>query len=153
MGDLERLAEAGRSGVSVAVAESLTSGLLCSAVGKGEEASTWFAGGVVAYTTRTKERLLGLTPGTDPCSAACAEQLAVGVREVLGADVAVSTTGVGGPEPEDGHEAGTVFLGWATPSGAGHRELHLPGGPEQVLADAVDLALTLLADLAGERQG
>lgn len=145
---LDRLARAGRGGVRVAVAESLTSGLLCSQVGKGEDASIWFAGGVVAYLTRVKQTVLGVRPGTDPCSSTCAVQLAVGVRSLMGADVAVSTTGVGGPDPEDGHEPGTVYLGWATPSACGHRLLRLRGSPAEVLDDTVAAALSLLTELA-----
>lgn len=150
--DLERLSRAGRLGVRVAVAESLTSGQLCSEVGRGGDASAWFVGGVVAYHTRAKEEALGLAPGTDPCSAACAAQLAVGVRALLGADIAVSTTGVGGPEPEGGHAPGTVYLGWATEAGSGHRLLQLQGEPDSVLRDAVRAAVSLLAEVA-ERVG
>ena len=74
--DLERLGELARSrGLRVSVAESLTSGRLANTIGAGEGASGWFAGGIVAYFTEVKERVLGLTPGTDPTSAACAEQL------------------------------------------------------------------------------
>ncbi len=131
-------------GLRVATAESLTSGLLASRVGAGSGASEWFTGGVVAYRTEMKEKLLGLTPGTDPCSATCAEQLAAGVRELMDADVAVSTTGVGGPDAEDGHEPGTVFVGWATREGTGHRALQLDGDPEDVLEATVDAALSQL---------
>ena len=120
--DLERLGELARSrGLRVSVAESLTSGRLANTIGAGEGASGWFAGGIVAYFTEVKERVLGLTPGTDPTSAACAEQLATGARELFDADICVSTTGVGGPGPEGGHPAGTVYLGWATADDAGHR--------------------------------
>ncbi len=93
-----------------------------------------------------KEDVLGLQPGTDPCSAACAEQLARGVRALLGADVAVSTTGVGGPDAQDGHEPGTVYLGWATAEDAGHELVHFEGDPVEVIDQAVEAALTLLAD-------
>lgn len=127
------------------VAESLTSGMLAHTIGAGEDASDWFAGGLVAYLTDVKERVLGLTPGTDPCSAACAEQLAAGARRLFDADLAVSTTGVGGPEPQGGHPAGTVYLGWATADDAGHRKLALVGDPEDVLAATVDAAVRLLA--------
>jgi nicotinamide-nucleotide amidase len=145
---VERVADAARaSGTRVAVAESLTCGLLASAVGRGTAAEEWFAGGVVAYQTRTKERVLGVSPGLDPVSAECAEQLATGVRELLDADVAVSTTGVGGPGADDGHPAGTVFIGWATRSSAGHLELSLDGGPEEVLAATVDEAMDVLDSL------
>jgi nicotinamide-nucleotide amidase len=145
---VERVAEAARtSGMRVAVAESLTCGLLASAVGKGPNAAEWFAGGVVAYQMQTKEAVLGVTSGLDPVSAECAEQLALGVLKLLDADVAVSTTGVGGPEDEDDHPAGTVFVGWATRDGSGHRELALDGEPEDVLEGTIDESVALLESL------
>src|SRR4051794_2308326 len=101
---LQRLSRRGEEGVRMAIAESLTSGLLCAEVGKAEGASGWFAGGVVAYFTSVKEALLGLSPGIDPCSGRCAEELAAGARRLLETDVAVSTTGVGGPSPVGGHQ-------------------------------------------------
>ncbi|MBW9092323.1 CinA family protein [Microbacterium jejuense] len=145
--DAERLAHAcSRSGLRIAVAESLTSGMLASAVGSGPDAQEWFCGGIVAYRTEVKERLLGLPPGVDPCSDVCATQLAAGARELLGADIAVSTTGVGGPDPEDGHPPGTVYLGWSTETDAGAHLLRLTGDPEAVLQQTVDAALGLLLD-------
>lgn len=144
----ERLSDAAKErGIRIAVAESLTCGMLASTIGEGSDAESWFAGGVVAYQMPVKEAVLGLPPGTDPCSAECAEQLARGVRALLGVDVAVSTTGVGGPDPEDGHLPGTVFLGWQTAEGTGHRELALSGPPEAVLEQTVDAALALLEEL------
>lgn len=131
----------------MAVAESLTSGAVASAIGRGESASEWFAGGVVAYLMRVKEDLLGVRPGIDPCSAECAEQLARGVRERLDADVAVSTTGVGGPDPEDGHAPGTVFIGWATADETGHRFHRIDGSPAKVVEETVATAVALLAEL------
>jgi nicotinamide-nucleotide amidase len=150
--DIERLAKAASDdGMRVAVAESLTSGLLASRVGEGEDASSWFAGGVVAYLTDVNESLLGLEPGIDPCSPECAEQLAKGVRSLMSADIAVSTTGIGGPEPEGDHDPGTVYIGWATADGTGHLLLHLEGDPSQVLDDTVTHAVRLLADTAEGR--
>ncbi|GGD88586.1 CinA family protein [Microbacterium murale] len=128
----------------IAVVESLTSGGLAHAIGAGEEASRWFAGGIVAYMTDVKQHLLKLTAGVDPCSVECAEQLAVGGLELFAADVCISTTGVGGPDPEDGHPPGTVYLGWATHDQQGHEHLQLDGGPDAVLAATVDAALHLL---------
>lgn len=147
---VERLATlVAERALTLAVAESLTSGKLAAEIGRGAGAQDWFAGGVVAYQTAVKEHVLGLEPGTDPCSAACAEQLARASLALLGADVAVSTTGVGGPDPQDGHEAGTVYLGWADREGSGHRLLMLDGSPEEVLDAAVDAALRLLIEAAG----
>jgi len=130
----------------IAVVESLTSGALAHAVGAGDEASDWFAGGIVAYMQDVKEILLGVTAGTDPCSSQCAEQLAAGGRELFGADVCVATTGVGGPEPEDGHPAGTVYLGWAVEGDHGHSLLELSGSPEEVMAATVTSATELLIE-------
>jgi len=104
-------ATARANGIRIAVAESLTCGTLAATIGKGSAADEWFAGGVIAYQTRTKRRLLGLAPGVDPVSAACAERLTSGVRSLLEAEIGVSTTGVGGPEDQDGHPAGTVHIG------------------------------------------
>lgn len=140
---LSRLAVERR--VRVGVAESLTSGRLASTVGAGDDASDWFAGGIVAYLTDVKERVLGVAPGTDPCSAECAEQLARGALRLFDADLCVSTTGVGGPGGQGGHPAGTVYLGWATADGVGHRRLALVGDPEEVLVASVDAAVRLLA--------
>lgn len=128
----------------IAVVESLTSGGLAHTIGAGDEASRWFAGGIVAYMTDVKQHLLKLTAGVDPCSADCAEQLADGGLELFAADVCVSTTGVGGPDPEDGHPPGTVYLGWATHDQHGHEHLQLDGDPEAVLAATVDAAVRLL---------
>ena len=130
----------------LAVVESLTSGELAHAIGGGENAARWFRGGIVAYMRSVKEGLLGVDPGTDPCSPECAEQLARGGRELLSADVCVATTGVGGPDAEDGHPPGTVYLGWATAGSSGHRLLELNGSPEEVMATTTTAASELLAD-------
>lgn len=145
---IERLAEAAQSArARVAVAESLTCGMLASTIGRGESAQDWFAGGVVAYQTRTKNDVLGVAEGIDVVSGECAEQLAGGVRSLLGADIAVSTTGVGGPDAEGEHEPGTVYLGWADAGGTAHRLCRFEGGPEEVLEQTVEAAMALLAEL------
>jgi len=145
---VERVATlAMRTSSRVAVAESLTSGNIAAAVGAGTDASTWFAGAMVAYQQDVKERMLGVPAGTDPCSAACAEQLARGIRELLDSDVAVSATGVGGPDPEDGHPPGTVFLGWATSTAAGSRYLWLRGEPTEVVNRTTVECVRLLVEV------
>lgn len=150
MSDIERLARrAQETGSVIAVAESLTSGHLASTIGAAEGASDWFGGGVVAYRVETKQRVLGLAEGVDPCSPECAVQLAVGVRELLAADLAVSITGVGGPDMQDGHAPGTVYLGWSDGSGSGHVLLDLDGGPEEVIAAGSDAAIGLLLTRLG----
>lgn len=130
----------------IAVVESLTSGTLAHTIGAGDGASEWFAGGIIAYMQDVKESLLDVTPGADPCSPQCAEQLAAGGRELFGADVCVATTGVGGPEPEDGHPPGTVYLGWAIEGEHGHSMLELSGSPEKVIDATVTAAMNLILE-------
>lgn len=143
--DLARLSELARAeSLRIAVVESLTSGRLANTVGNGDEARSWFVGGITAYMTEVKQRLLGLAPGVDPCSAECAEQLALSGLNLFGADICVSTTGIAGPDSQDGHEPGTVYLGWATTTSHGHVKLVLDGDPDDVLDDTVSAALSLL---------
>lgn len=148
---IDRLSQLARTGdLRIAVVESLTSGGLAHAIGAGEGASNWFAGGIVAYMTEVKQHLLGVAPGVDPCSAECAEQLAAGGLDLFAADICVATTGVGGPDPEGGHAPGTVHLGWAMHDGIGHLRLQLDGGPDAVLAATVTAATRLLRARAEE---
>ncbi|MDQ0644299.1 CinA family protein [Microbacterium murale] len=143
--DIDHLSELARAhGLRIAVVESLTSGGLAHAIGAGEEASRWFAGGIVAYMTDVKQHLLHVAPGVDPCSAECAEQLAVGGLDLFAADVCVATTGVGGPDPEDGHAPGTVYLGWAVQHQSGHEHLRLQGDPDAVLTATIAAGVRLL---------
>lgn len=149
--DIEHLSQVARArNLRIAVVESLTAGGVAHTVGSGEAASEWFAGGTIAYMTDVKQHLLGVAPGVDPCSAECAEQLAAGGLELFAADVCISTTGVGGPEPAGEHPAGTVYLGWAVDHVRGHLHLQLQGEPEVVLDDTVDAAVHLLLARAQE---
>ena len=143
--DVTRLSELARAdGLRIAVVESLTAGGLAHAVGAGEGASDWFAGGIVAYMTDVKQHLLHLSAGVDPCSAECAEQLAVGGLDLFAADVCVATTGVGGPDAEDGHPPGTVYLGWAMHDQHGHEHRQFDGRPDAVMSATIDAAVAML---------
>jgi nicotinamide-nucleotide amidase len=147
---VDQLADAVASrDLTIAVAESLSCGALSSAIGRGGGASEWFAGGVVAYQVSSKHTALGVDADIDPCSDRCAMQMAEGVRRLLEADLAVSITGVGGPDPEDGHEPGTVYIGVADGEGV-DAELHrFTGEPAEVIAQSVDAALRLLLARSG----
>jgi nicotinamide-nucleotide amidase len=140
-----------RRGLSLAVAESLTGGMIASRLVDVEGASAWFRGGVVAYATEVKHRVLGVAPGP-AVSEETARQMAEGVRRVLEADVGLAITGVAGPTGQEGRSPGTVFVGLAIvglPTEV--HELHLPGGRPQVRGYAVISSLDLLrrALLAG----
>ena len=127
----------------VAVAESLTGGSLSAALARGADAEDWFAGGVVAYRNPTKYRVLGVPEGP-VVTEATARQMALGVLRLTGADAAVAVTGVGGPGPAEGRDAGTVFLCAAT-SVATHDAAHVfDGEPADVVAQTMHRALELL---------
>lgn len=129
--------------VTVAVAESLTCGRVVSELGRGEAASHWLKGGVVAYATDVKRRVLGVSDGP-VVTARCAEEMAAGVARVLGADIGIATTGVGGPGADEGRPAGTVYIGWARGGEVGSELHHFEGEPTDVVEKTVTAALSLL---------
>ena len=133
-------------GITVAVAESLTSGLVASRLGAGPEASSWFRGGLVAYQEPVKFEVLGVPEGP-VVTAECAEQMARGVCELLGAGAAAAVTGVGGPDPEEGEEPGTAYVGIAVGEDVTVHRLDLAGNdPDRILHETADRALRLLSE-------
>lgn len=137
---------AGANGWKVAVAESLTSGRIASRLGAAPDASSWFAGGVVAYASEVKFKVLNVDPGP-VVTAQCARQMARGVAQLLDADFAVASTGVGGPEPDEGHPAGTVFLAVGSASGEKVRQYQFDGEPAEVVERTTATALQNLLAL------
>jgi len=137
---------AGERGLDVAAAESLTSGLLSSRLGAGPDASEWFRGAVVAYQEPVKFEVLGVPEGP-VVTAECAEQMARGVADLLGASVAVSVTGVGGPDPSEGEPPGTVYVGVLVDDDLTVHRLDLAGDdPDRILHVTADEALRVLAE-------
>ncbi len=146
--NVARLARAAKKGGRhIGVVESLTCGAIAATIGTGDNAADWFRGGIVAYQTGVKERLLGLPIGMDPATAEAAEQLASSGRRVLDADVVVAVTGVGGPDERDGHPPGTVYLAWASRSGTAHVHLQFDGDPAEVIRSSTDAAIDRLVEL------
>lgn len=138
-------------GLTVAVAESLTGGLLSAALTRSPGSSATFRGGVVAYATDLKATLVGvgqpLLDAHGPVSAEVAAALATGARDRLAADLGVGLTGVAGPDPVGEHPPGTVFVA-VTGDGVGAASrLDVPGSRAQIRAAAVAAALSLLADV------
>jgi len=118
--------------LTLAVAESLTGGLVASRLVNVPGASNWFKGGVVAYDSEVKFHVLGVTPGP-VVTPVCAKEMAEGVRRLTGADIGISTTGVAGPDPQEEVAPGTAFVGLALPERATDAlELHLPGDRDRV---------------------
>ncbi len=136
-------------GETVAVAESVTGGLVAGAITRVPGCSLVFRGAVVAYATELKHELLGVPAqqlATDgPVHERTARSMAEGVRRLLGATWGVATTGVAGPDPQDGHPPGILHVALRGPSMATARTLHLDGHREAVRIRAVAAALDLLA--------
>jgi len=99
-------------GLTLAVAESMTGGLVASRLVDVPGSSAWFKGGIVAYDSEIKFDLLKVPRGP-VVSEEAAMQMADGVRQLLGADVGLSVTGVAGPAEQDGQPVGTVYFGIA----------------------------------------
>ncbi|MWA14029.1 CinA family protein [Streptomyces sp. BA2] len=171
-------------GETLAVAESLTGGLVAAEVTAVPGASRVFRGSVTAYATELKHEVLGvdgtLLAERGAVDAEVALQMAAGVRKVMGADWGVATTGVAGPEPQDGQAVGTVFVAVDGPGsavvgpgsavggadsmigGAGSAlrsegkvaALRLNGERSDIRMESVRSVLTLLVErLSGERAG
>jgi nicotinamide-nucleotide amidase len=123
----------------------LTGGNIATILSAATDASSWFAGGIVAYQERVKFDLLGVDPGP-VCNARCSRQMARAAGTLLGADATVATTGVGGPDSSEGLPAGTVFLAIWSRKELHDEELHLTGDPEEVVQQATSHALRMLRD-------
>jgi nicotinamide-nucleotide amidase len=107
-------------GETMAVAESLTGGLVCATLVDVPGASATFRGGLIVYATDLKASLAGVSAALladqGPVDGEVAVQLAEGARRRCGADWGLATTGVAGPEPQGGQPAGTVWIGIAGPA-------------------------------------
>lgn len=156
------VAELARRGERIAVAESLTGGLLTSALVDVPGASAVVSGGVVAYATPLKAALLGVDPALlaerGAIDGDVARQMAEGARTRLAVDGApadhgVATTGAAGPDPQDGHAPGTVWLGYADAAGCDAELLTLSGGRDDIRRAAVEEALRMLARRLGVDDG
>jgi nicotinamide-nucleotide amidase len=133
---------------TVAVAESLTGGLLGAAITTVPGASSVFRGGVIAYATDVKAALLGVSAAllaergaVDPDVAGA---MAAGVRERLGAAIGAATTGVAGPDAADGKPPGTVHIAVSTAGGTVVQTLALSGGRDEIRRDTVERSLRLM---------
>jgi nicotinamide-nucleotide amidase len=130
-------------GFSLGVAESLTGGLMGARLTSVPGASDVFRGGIVCYASDVKFSLLGVPEGP-VVTADAVRAMAEGARRVLGADVALATTGVAGPAEQEGQAVGTVFLGLAMDGASEAQQLQLPGDRQRIRQYAVISALNLL---------
>jgi nicotinamide-nucleotide amidase len=143
------------AGQSVAVAESVTGGLVAAALTDVAGASVVVRGGVLAYATDLKAQVLGVDPvllaQVGAVDAAVAEQMAAGVRSLMGATYGLATTGVAGPDPVDGKPVGMVYVAVVGPGSSRVKALSLSGDRGDVRGQSVLAVLSLLAEELGAR--
>lgn len=150
------IADLAAARLTIAVAESLTGGLLTAELVRIPGASAVVAGGLVAYQTELKHTLLGVDAGIltehGPVHPDVALQMAVGVRSHLAvggirADIGVSTTGVAGPDSQGGHGPGTVYVGLSHGTVSRVLALHLFGDRDAIRAETVRRAVDAVREL------
>jgi nicotinamide-nucleotide amidase len=144
-------------GATVATAESLTGGLVGATLTDVPGISAVYRGGVIVYATELKATLAGvpeeLLAAVGPVHPDTAHALAAGVRERLGATYGLATTGVAGPDPQAGIEAGTVYIAAAGPHKVEVRKLSLSGDRAGIRWGSVEAVLRLGAELMTEDPG
>lgn len=145
-----------RTGATLATAESLTGGRLAAAVTAVPGASASYLGGFVTYATSLKESLLGvphdLVERYGVVSPECARAMAAGCRLATGATYALATTGVAGPDVQEGKPVGTVFVGIAGPEGVSAVTMELVGDRHQIQDRACREALSALCGILRREQ-
>lgn len=142
--------------LTLALAESCTGGLVAKSLTDQAGASAAFIGAVVAYADSVKTGLLRVAPETlaahGAVSAETAREMATGVRTLLGADLALSITGIAGPAGgTPAKPVGTVWIGTATAQRAEARLFHFSGDRRAIREQAAAAALSLLAQLIAEQ--
>ena len=132
------------AGRRVATAESCTAGRIATRLAEEDGASAFLLGGLVAYHETTKRALLRVTAS---CiySEETAAQMADGVCVLTGAEVAVATTGLAGPEPIDGVAPGTVYIAVRVDGSTTATAYHFDGTADEVCGGATTQALVDLA--------
>lgn len=136
-------------GKTLVTAESLTGGGIGALLTSVPGASRVYKGGVISYTDEVKRELLGV-PGAylaefGAVSAPVAEAMAMGAKLYLQADVAISVTGLAGPDGDAyGNPVGTVFIGYADAKGVSVGEYHFSGDREAVRNQTILAALDLI---------
>jgi len=146
LGDLLR-----RRDLTVAVAESMTGGLLAAALADLPESSQRFLGGVVSYRTDKKMDLLGVPEDVivqdGVVSHPTAQLMAEGARRIFHAGLAISVTGVAGPQRQEGKPVGLTYIGVSLDGRTEVREYRWPGGRAANRVASVEAAIGFAADL------
>jgi PncC family amidohydrolase len=145
-------------GVFIALAESLTAGMVCARLADVPGASKVLLGGINAYQDQVKSQLLGVSPALLQMQSAVdpevAAQLAEGVRAKFAFAMQVpperviglSTTGIAGPEPIGHHEPGEVYLGLSSKAGSKVYAEQFEGSRADIRLASLERALAVLRE-------
>src|SRR5690349_3152698 len=140
----------GSRGITLATAESLTGGDLGALITAIPGASRTYLGGVVSYATEVKVDVLGVDQETvdtvGVVSEQCAREMATGVRDLLKADIGLSTTGVAGPMPQEDKPVGLAYVGVAHGDDVRVTEVNAEGSRWDIRRAVVSAAMDLLAE-------
>lgn len=140
-------------GKTLATAESCTGGMIGAALTAVPGASKVYKGGVISYWSEIKRDMLGVAAedleALGPVSAQVAEAMAQGARNALHADVAVSVTGLAGPDGDAfGRPVGTVFVGFDNGAGTVAKQYRFTGDRDAVRKQAAEAALRMILEYA-----
>jgi len=137
-----------QSGLTIAVAESVTGGMLGEALTTYPGGATYFMGGVICYSNALKVKLAHVNPSTiatqGVVSEAVTQEMATGIQRVTGASIAVATNGVAGPHPLGQAEVGTVIIGFRFQQDVVIKRLEIEGNRSLVRQRATLAALGIL---------
>ena len=137
-----------KKNMTLATAESCTGGLLGAKITSIPGVSALYAGGFITYSADQKHDMLGVSRKLlKEHGAVCkktAKQMALGAAEKTGVDVSLAITGNAGPDPSEGKPVGLVYIGICIDGKTVGKKYMFTGGREEIRAQAVDAALTLL---------
>lgn len=142
-----------RGAPTLATAESCTGGSVASRITSVSGSSAYYLGSVVSYSNEVKHNVLDVSWSVleerGAVSAECARAMAIGVRKLIGSDIAVSTTGIAGPAGGTPRKpVGLVYIGIATPNWLEAFEFHFEGDRARVIEQSVQHALSRLLEAA-----
>lgn len=153
----ELVSRASRMGISICMAESCTGGLVGGTLTGVPGASSVFIGSAVCYSNDSKTRILGVSPDilskNGAVSAECASAMAAGAKRIFHADMALSVTGVAGPE--GGTEEKPVGLVWFSLEAAWEKKVYscfFIGERDEIRHRAVGTAVEILLNALGRAQ-
>ncbi len=135
------------AGLTLAVAESCTGGLIEARLSDIPGASRYLVGGIIAYSNQVKEKILGVPAETLAQYGAVSRQTAIamaeGVRRELGSNIGLAVTGVAGPTSSEGKPVGLVYIALSSPTGTCFREYRFPGERKAIRNGTVNAALKM----------